>query len=55
MDKLRFGVIGMGGMAAALAQRLQQFEDAVVVTVSDTNPERQAAANELGASFYTDY
>lgn len=55
MDKLRFGVIGIGGMAAALAQRLQQFEDAVVVAASDTNPERKAAADELNASFYTDY
>lgn len=55
MDKLRFGVIGIGGMAESLAQRLQQFEDAVVVTASDTNPERKAAADKLNASFYTDY
>lgn len=55
MDKLRFGVIGIGGMADALAQRIQQFDDAVVVTAADTNPERKAAAEKLGASFHTDY
>ncbi len=55
MEKLRFGVIGLGGMAHALAQRLQQFDDAVVVTAADTNPERKSAADELNASFYTSY
>lgn len=55
MEKLRFGVIGLGGMAEALAQRLQQFDDATVVAAADTNPDRQAAANALQARFYTDY
>ena len=55
MEKLRFGVIGIGGMAEHLAKLLQQFEDAVVVAAVDTNPERQSAAEQLGANFYSDY
>lgn len=55
MEKLRFGVIGLGGMAEGLAQRLQQFDDATVVAAADTNPDRQAAANALQATFYSDY
>ncbi|MCS6949231.1 MAG: Gfo/Idh/MocA family oxidoreductase [Armatimonadota bacterium] len=55
MEKLRFGVIGFGGMAEALAQRLQQFDDATVVAAADTNPDRKVAADALHATFYTDY
>ena len=55
MEKLRFGVIGIGGMAEHLAKLLQQFEDAVVVAAADTNPERKGAADALNAVFYTDY
>lgn len=55
MGKLRFGVIGIGEMAEALAQRLQEFEDAVVVAASDTNPDRRVAADKLNATFYTSY
>lgn len=55
MEKLRVGIIGIGGMAHALGQRLNQFEDAIVVAAVDTNPERKSAADELDAAFYTDY
>lgn len=55
MERLRFGIIGLGGMAEALAKRLMEFEDAIVVAAADTNPDRKAAADALKATFYTDY
>ena len=55
MEKLRIGLIGSGGMGAALARACAESERAEVVAVSDVVAETaEALGKELGAQAYGD-
>jgi predicted dehydrogenase len=56
MKKLKFGLIGAGGIAQAYAQAFTQSECCQLVAVADVREEAARALAEIvGGKFYTDY
>lgn len=56
MEKLKFGLIGAGGIAQAYAQAFTQSECCELVAVADVREEAAKALAEIvGGKFYTDY
>ncbi|MGQ9541665.1 MAG: Gfo/Idh/MocA family protein [Armatimonadota bacterium] len=56
MERVRFGVIGVGGMGIAHAHLIQQSEEAELVAVCSASVERtQQVAQRFGVPGFTDY
>lgn len=56
MNKLKFGLVGAGGIAQAYAQAFNQSECCELVAVADLRPEAAAALAEIvGGTAYGDY
>ena len=56
MNKLRFGLVGAGGIAQAYAQAFNESNCCKLVAVADVRPEAASALAEIvGGSSYTDF
>ncbi|MCS6831137.1 MAG: Gfo/Idh/MocA family oxidoreductase [Armatimonadota bacterium] len=56
MERVRFGVIGVGGMGVAHATLIQRVEEAVLAAVCSASAERtQQVARQFGVPGFTDY
>ena len=53
LDKVRFGLVGAGGIAQAYSAAIADMENVELVAVADVNPEAaKAMADEHGAKVY---
>ncbi len=56
MDKVRYGIVGVGGMGLGHANTMQRIEECVLAAVCDAAPEAAKAAGEkFGVPYHTDY
>ena len=56
MNKLRFGLIGAGGIAQAYAQAFNESKCCELVAIADVRPEAASALAEIvGGKAYNDY
>ena len=56
MEKVRFGIVGMGGMGREHARRMQSIDECVLTAVCDEVAEvAKQAGSEFGVPHFTDY
>ncbi|MDW8103581.1 MAG: Gfo/Idh/MocA family oxidoreductase [Armatimonadota bacterium] len=56
MDRVRIGIIGVGGMGSAHARMMQQIEEVQLTAVADIDSTvAQQVAEQYGVPFFTDY
>ena len=56
LDKVRIGILGVGGIAGRHIEKLMAIEKAVITSVCDVNAESsQKAADKIGAKVFVDY
>jgi len=56
MERVRYGIVGMGGMGSGHAKTMQDIEECVLTAVCDAMPEAAKIAGEtFGVPYCTDY
>ena len=56
MTRIRYGIVGTGGMGSGHARTMQSIEECVLAAVCDIVPEvAESVGEEFGVPFYTDY
>ncbi len=56
MDRVRIGVVGVGGMGSSHARKLKEVDEAILTCVCDSNPQTaRAVGEELSVPWHTDH
>jgi UDP-N-acetylglucosamine 3-dehydrogenase len=56
MDKVRLGIIGVGGMGSAHAKMVHEVEEVQLTAVADVDPDvAKNVGEQYGVPFFTDY